>query len=611
MGRISKRKMVQRMRLLANCKPKTKKAVEIDIAPLDATSPLSTKLFSDTTNNPSGRRVELVDSRIEMPYSKLKKIQLQKIEALAMVNRKKTSLLKVSAAPLHSCILCCTPTRKTYEIVDGKKFIAAKGIRILFLLHKLLQFPPDRCADLETRYGHPTEWVVLCDTCDAMVAEGKDLSEKMDHICAQIRQLQAQIDQYNTSFETHREQFDQLEFTVKNQIIQVKEEVREEEEVNGQGDQGKIIDGIAKEVRAYMAQGEGGFVFGETGGEETEVDFGMIKVEESEKMDSYPILDFEDALLGVEISPDAGNDSEHGDDPLRMESDLDYQRDKDEDWAIHKKKSTKSKTLGAEKTTPSKHVEATPPPPTEQTQSHSPQLHIPSWTWPDFVKWRTDLLRNIDEAKSSNLGTKVPTLAWLAEKYAISNFPCPNCVKVFFTFEGWSHHVTPCEERSRRPGYKCSHCLFNFRYSQSLEEHLRKQHVPKEHLTCTGCNETYVCLTSFNLHVSEVKACLEKALPCKTCLRQGSNYFPTREALEVHENARHLPDHLLPYACDQCSKRFSSEQVMKGHMVALHGPEEDLVAVCEICGAKLKGAVRLRQHIANVHKCREPGEIHL
>lgn len=88
-----------------------------------------------------------------------------------------------------------------------------------------------------------------------MVAEGKDLSEKMDHICAQIRQLQAQIDQYNTSFETHREQFDQLEFTVKNQIIQVKEEVREEEEVNGQGDQGKIIDGIAKEVRAYMAQG--------------------------------------------------------------------------------------------------------------------------------------------------------------------------------------------------------------------------------------------------------------------------------------------------------------------------------------------------------------------
>lgn len=29
-----------------------------------------------------------------MPYSKLKKIQLQKIEALAMVNRKKTSLLK-------------------------------------------------------------------------------------------------------------------------------------------------------------------------------------------------------------------------------------------------------------------------------------------------------------------------------------------------------------------------------------------------------------------------------------------------------------------------------------------------------------------------------------
>lgn len=36
-----------------------------DIAPLDATSPLSTKLFSDTTNNPSGRRVELVDSRYE------------------------------------------------------------------------------------------------------------------------------------------------------------------------------------------------------------------------------------------------------------------------------------------------------------------------------------------------------------------------------------------------------------------------------------------------------------------------------------------------------------------------------------------------------------------
>ncbi|XP_021956210.2 zinc finger protein 652-B [Folsomia candida] len=528
----------------------------------------------------------------------------------------------LKAAPLHSCILCCTPTRKTYRVVDGKKLVEAKGARILFLLQKILQFPPDRCSDLEARYGHPTEWVVLCDTCDTVVAKGKDLSEKMDHICAQIRQLQARIDQHNTNFETHREQFSQLEFTVKNQIIKVKEELREEEEVVveevGQGDQGKIIEGIVKEVRAYLVQGEGGYVFGETGREEDEeeVDFGTIKVEESVEMDTYPILDFEDALLGAEITPDA-DDDDNADDPLKIELDLDYrhsQRDKGEDDTIHKEKSTKSKQLVNDDVTkaPSTPIKATPP--AEETLYHSPQLYIPSWTWTDFVKWRTDLLRNIDEAKSTNLGTlppalQVPTLAWLAEKYAISDFPCPHCVKVFVTFEGWSHHVTPCEERSRRPGYKCGHCLFNFRDARSLEEHLRKLHVPKKHLTCAGCSETFVCMTSFNYHVSEEKICLEKAIACKTCSQRGRqpNYFSSREALELHENTRHPPNHLLPYACTQCSKRFSSEHVMKAHMVSLHSPEEDLVAVCEICGAKLKGAALLRCHIASVHQSREPG----
>ncbi|OXA42375.1 Zinc finger protein Gfi-1b [Folsomia candida] len=198
----------------------------------------------------------------------------------------------------------------------------------------------------------------------------------------------------------------------------------------------------------------------------------------------------------------------------------------------------------------------------------TPAEYTPSWTWQDFLTWRTSLL---DEGISSP--ETIPPLTWLVNTYKISAFPCPRCTRFYHTFGTWFRHEAPCEKRCAQPGHKCPDCGFSFTQGRFLETHVRRSHMPLEFLTCTGCGVIFDELKAFNEHVAKESTCLEKAILCKGrgCKRRA--YFQTKEAFELHEKTKHCPKDLRPFVCEKCGDKFSSTGILKDHVGKKHMSE--------------------------------------
>ncbi|OXA38651.1 Zinc finger protein ZFMSA12A [Folsomia candida] len=226
----------------------------------------------------------------------------------------------------------------------------------------------------------------------------------------------------------------------------------------------------------------------------------------------------------------------------------------------------------------------------------------PTWTWPDFVKWRKTYART--HFKKTDPPTQIPTLTWLAAHYSITTFPCPHCTQILPTLSTWTAHELYCPQNTT-PGYKCPTCQKFFTNTINLEGHQRRKHLPREALTCTGCGVLFLEIVPFTAHVTApdcAAACREAAIPCKIG-PHVVHYFPTTAAFDLHIQARHPPRWALPFECPQCPKRFVMSTARDKHIATIHN---STIGVCEVCGASMKDS-SLRNHMIEVHKSREPG----
>ncbi|XP_035711172.1 uncharacterized protein LOC110854538 isoform X2 [Folsomia candida] len=125
------------------------------------------------------------------------------------------------------CLLCRTLTPNLPPFPESD--LVQSSARVIFLLRQILTFPAVRCGYFVRSYGHPAEWVVLCEACAPMVAQASDLFAEMENL---------------------RAQYDPLRIALKNQILEDANEKFAYFQNDGEGS--AIIRKIAKAVRSHV-----------------------------------------------------------------------------------------------------------------------------------------------------------------------------------------------------------------------------------------------------------------------------------------------------------------------------------------------------------------------
>lgn len=122
---------------------------------------------------------------------------------------------------------------------------------------------------------------------------------------------------------------------------------------------------------------------------------------------------------------------------------------------------------------------------------------------------------------------------------------------------------------------KCEVCTDTSDDFQNLVAHFKQQHPDvKPHIKC--CDRKLDCPSDILQHAYYHED--PEHFKCNECGKS----FMNNSCLKDHYRQYHEPEENLPYACDQCPRRFSRKNLLEHHN-AKHIPKTERSYFCEIC----------------------------
>lgn len=195
-------------------------------------------------------------------------------------------------------------------------------------------------------------------------------------------------------------------------------------------------------------------------------------------------------------------------------------------------------------------------------------------------------------------------------------YPCPECSKVFYTFDMFNEHRNLHDERI--PKHICKVCRKEFISIRKLKEHsiihqerpmfrcevcskvfLRSQTLQYHRITCKAAYSCDKCVDSFmteeGLARHKMLHIMNDSFTCKKC----NKTFPTCQALMSHEKRHTLR---MNYTCPICKESVSTRTKFQKHI--RDHLERNLW--CTICNKRFISLVKYGYHKAEMHSIMRP-----
>jgi stress-induced morphogen len=151
-------------------------------------------------------------------------------------------------------------------------------------------------------------------------------------------------------------------------------------------------------------------------------------------------------------------------------------------------------------------------------------------------------------------------------------FSCSVCLKRFKTQKGCkihqNSHYKNCSTinmSQKEKKLNCPNCPKKFTTSQTLKQHIKENHTPKEEkqFDCPNCFKKFATLRLFNQHIKESHTPEEeKQFNCSHC----SKKFAGQYLLNRHTLLKHTPEEEKKFNCPNCSKRFVAQSLLNRHI---------------------------------------------
>ena len=150
---------------------------------------------------------------------------------------------------------------------------------------------------------------------------------------------------------------------------------------------------------------------------------------------------------------------------------------------------------------------------------------------------------------------------------AKGSFKCDLCDKIFVKEYLRAHHIKNIH--IERPYQHCKECDFRTKYSQTLKQHVQKNHGSsnvKLH-ECDICQTKFSDIGSLNTHIKELHQS-QKTEHCDVCDKDfKSKARLSSHIYKVHE--KRCSDR-VDVSCDKCFKTFKSKCTLNFHIKRIH-----------------------------------------
>lgn len=149
--------------------------------------------------------------------------------------------------------------------------------------------------------------------------------------------------------------------------------------------------------------------------------------------------------------------------------------------------------------------------------------------------------------------------------------------------------------------YKCSFagCDLQFHRKDRCESH-EFTHSNERKFKCNepNCDKAYITNCHLNRHKRTTHSKSTEPIACinETC----TQFFTSKEQMEVHCRTVHRTESLRCFQCDKCPEKFSRKTHLKQHMVTIHTGNYQFT--CKKCGKGYLLLSRLKRHEKVSHK---------
>lgn len=188
---------------------------------------------------------------------------------------------------------------------------------------------------------------------------------------------------------------------------------------------------------------------------------------------------------------------------------------------------------------------------------------------------------------------------------------CDRCGKAFAYKNAIKDH--PCRPGHVQQDVHCDKCDSVFKREMDYLQHHKSQHggfpshlEHKVKYLCDQCPAAYTTYVGLYLHrrknhTNAVKASVNpssvKAIhTCSDCGKEYNN----RKNLVDHQKIKH--QHILPFACEHCEKRFPSGSMMRTHIKNVHTRLK-----CPQCELEISNKYWFRRHMLSAHGVKQEG----
>uniref|UniRef100_T1GM26 C2H2-type domain-containing protein n=1 Tax=Megaselia scalaris TaxID=36166 RepID=T1GM26_MEGSC len=189
----------------------------------------------------------------------------------------------------------------------------------------------------------------------------------------------------------------------------------------------------------------------------------------------------------------------------------------------------------------------------------------------------------------------------------------PNCgwsflffpIRYLFSFEEVSHNeggyyysneanwksLLPRDSTNKRDTQICEICGQQFRFTCTLEEHIRKKHLNKKIFKCDVCGKDFMLNVELKKHYRTHTG--QKPYNCRHCDKTFTDFSIRARHERIHTGER-------PYKCQDCGKSFSYIHVLNTHVLNVHRKEKNFK--CDLCGVGFTRKNYLTRHKSIEHE---------
>lgn len=151
-----------------------------------------------------------------------------------------------------------------------------------------------------------------------------------------------------------------------------------------------------------------------------------------------------------------------------------------------------------------------------------------------------------------------------------------------FSGEDCGEESLDCRKRDRQI---CEICGLQFRFTCTLDEHIRRKHTNKKIFKCDVCGKDFMLNVELKKHYRVHTG--HKPYACRHCDKKFSDFSIRARHERTHTGER-------PYKCESCEKSFSYVHVLNTHVMNVHRKEKNFN--CEKCGIGFTRKSYLTRH---------------